>query len=153
LANVENAGGVSAPVDVVSTVEAIIDLYFFGNLATPAGVLTLAAINGVVNGTDDITAGQLPDVLDILAGRTYVLPGGIQLGAGSGLDVQPPLGSPGGPVFGPSNRRGDTGPFKNSFAFGRMAGFLQNDFLYQGNFGVSSEAIAVYNNDGTLYTG
>jgi hypothetical protein len=56
-------------------------------------------------------------------------------------------------VFGPSNRRGDTGAFKLSFAQGRMAGFLQNDFSYQGNSDTSSEALAVYNNDGTLYTG
>ena len=151
LANVENFGGLGAPVDVVSTVDGILALYEFGNLAAPAGALTLVAINGAINGVDDITAGQLPDVLDILAGRAYTLPAGLQLGTGGGLDVQPALGEPGGPVFGPVRRTGDTSSLTLSFATGNLEGLTRNGYEVNGVGGSNGEAVVVVDDDGTLF--
>jgi hypothetical protein len=153
------AGGVDADSLTVAEINtssaAILALYAYGNLTAGAGVLNLAAINGaMVAGA--ITAAQLPEVLDILAGRRYVCPKDVQIDAdGTTFDVQPPVGSANGPRFVPGSYRNlfanDGLPL--SFVAGELAGFVDPRFVYNGVAGnPNGEAVVIYNDDGTLYT-
>ena len=164
-----NAGGFS-PVGMAGGVDAgsltaaeandsasdILDLYAFGDLTAAAGVLTLAAINGVLLGGAVLTAAQLTSVLDILAGRRYVVPRGVQIDStGAVWDVAPAVGAAGGPGFVSNSLRNiySTGSLTLSFAMGELEGFTDSAFIYAGVAGTpNGEAVAVYNDDGTLYT-
>jgi hypothetical protein len=134
---------------------AILALYGFGDLTSAAGTLTLGDINGAMV-TGAITAAQLDEVLDILAGRSYFVPAGTQIDSdGTTYDVQPPVGTTGGPWFPPNTLR----PLFNndglplSFAQGELLGFTDSGFVYGGVAGdPNGEAVVVYNNDGTFYT-
>lgn len=134
---------------------AILALYGFGDLTAAAGTLTLGDINGaMVAGA--ITAAQLPLVLDILAGRRYQVPNNTQIDSdGSTFDVQPAVGSEGGPGFVAGSLRSvflnDGLPL--SFTMGELAGYLDSGFVYGGVAGdPNGEAVAVYNDDGTIFT-
>lgn len=133
----------------------VLDLLAFGDLTSAAGVLTLAAINGALT-TGQITATQLTQVLDILAGRRYFLPRYVQIDAdGSTFSVQPPVGTSGGPGFIPGTLRPifHTGSLQLSFAVGELSEFTANSFVYAGVPGnPNGEAVVVYNDDGTFYT-
>jgi|GEM_PF-1184162 len=151
------AGGADA--DSLTAAEAMQDatdvltLLRYGDLANPAGALDLASINGALT-TGQITAGQLPDVLDILAGREFFVPNGVQVDLdGTTFQVLPPVGSANGPRFITGTLRDiyDTSSLTLSVNNGKLAGFLRNDFEYLGAGGTNGEAIAVYNDDGTLY--
>lgn len=153
------AGGADAnaltAADANANAAAVLALYAFGDLTSAAGTLQLADINGaLVTGT--ITATQYPDVMSLLAGRKYVAPRGVQVDLdGSTFDVQPPVGSEGGPGFiAESNRDlflNDGLPL--SFVVGELSEFTSNDFVYAGVPGdPNGEAVVVYNDDGTLFT-
>jgi len=153
------AGGADADsltaAEINTSSAAILALYAFGDLTAAAGVLNLAAINGaMVAGA--ITAAQLPEVLDILAGRRYVVPKDVQIDSdGSTFDVQPPVGSANGPRFVPGSYRDlfDNDGLPLSFVVGELAGFRDQGFVYNGTAGnPNGEAVVVYNDDGTLYT-
>jgi hypothetical protein len=135
---------------------AILALYAFGDLTAAAGVLDLAAINGALVGGAAITAAQLGDVLDVLAGRIYVVPRGVQIDQdGAVWDVVPAVGAAGGPGFVAGSLRNiySSGSLTLSFATGELEGFTDSGFIYAGVAGTpNGEAVAVYNDDGTLYT-
>lgn len=135
---------------------AILALFAFGDLTAAAGVMDLAAINGALLGGAVITAAQLGDVLDILAGRIYEVPRGVQIDQdGTIWDVQPAVGAAGGPGFVAGSLRNiySTGSLTLSFAMGELEGFTDSAFIYAGVAGTpNGEAVAVYNDDGTLYT-
>jgi len=153
------AGGADA--DSLTAVEAnanasdVLGLLAFGDLTSAAGVLTLGAINGALT-TGAITAVQLDDVLDILAGRQYFVPNNTQIDSdGTTFDVQPPVGTAGGPGFIVGTLRAlflnDGLPL--SFAQGELLGFTDNGFVYGGVAGnPNGEAVVVYNDDGTFFT-
>lgn len=154
------AGGADA--DSLTAVEAntiatniLTNIIAFGDTNTAAVDADLAAINAeiaAVVGTASITAGQLQDVLDILAGREYVVPAGQQIDLdGTTYDVQPPVGAPGGPAFGSIRRTYDTGSLLVSIRQGELAGYLRNDFSFGEATGTNLEAVVVYNDDGTLF--
>lgn len=154
------AGGADADAltatEINTSAAAILDARLrFGNLTLPALTLTLGDINGaMVAGA--ITAAQLPEVLDILAGRQYQVPNNTQIDSdGSTFDVQPPVGSEGGPGFVAGTLRtvflNDGLPL--SFTMGELAGYLDSGFVYGGVAGnPNGEAVAVYNDDGTIFT-
>lgn len=147
------AGGVDA--DALTAAEAatnaddVLGLLNYG-AAGAAGALTLAAINGALT-TGAITAGQLPDVLDILAGRGYTVPAGVQIQAASAFGVSPAVDATGGPGFVAGSLRTlyDTDSLTLSFHDGAVSRYLSSGFTYAGATGA---AVAVYNDDGSLYT-
>jgi len=154
------AGGADAAAitaaDANTGAAAILALYAYGDLTSAAGVLTLAAINGVLVGGAAITAAQLTRVLDILAGRQFQTPRGVQIETAAIVwDVQPAVGAAGGPGFVAGSLRNiyATGSLTLSFAMGVLEGFTDSAFIYAGVAGTpNGEAVAVYNDDGTLYT-
>lgn len=117
--------------------------------------VTLAVVNaalvaaGATAGTG-LTAGNstgsLADVLTILQGSTYCLPGGAQVE--NNLNVFDTTVS--GYFAEMSKTYYDTGYFKISFGEGQLSKMVSALFTYNE---VSSPAIVVYNNDGTLYVG
>jgi hypothetical protein len=154
------AGGTDAgsltPAECNDSAVAVLALYAFGDLTAAAGVLTLAAVNGVLLGGAVLTAAQLPDVLDVLAGRIYEVPRGVQIDQDGAIwDVVPAVGAAGGPGFAAGSLRNiyNSGSLTLSFATGELEGFVDSAFIYAGVAGTpNGEAVAVYNDDGTLYT-
>lgn len=151
LANVDDGGGASlTPAECVQNATDVLGLLQFGNLAAAAGALTLAAINGALT-TGAITAGQLQAILDVLAGQTFTIPRGVQIEAAGALNVQPAIGADGGPFYGEIRRIYDTSALVLSVNTGELSGYLDTGFEYQGVGGSNGEAVAVYNDDGTLF--
>jgi len=153
------AGGVNANALTAANANAIASgiltsLVRFGNLATPAVACNLAGVNGIVAGvvaTAAITSTQLIEILDILSGRYYVAPEGVQVDSGSGFEVSPAVGTATGPRFvDPSTRHTyDTGSLKISFGEGHLSVFSASSFIYNDAAGA---AVVVYADDGSLYT-
>lgn len=159
------AGGVdavsltAAQVNAMAT-QILTNLVRFGDLTQPAVAANLAAVNAIVAGvvaTASITAAQLIEVLDILSGRLYIVPKGTQVDStGAMFNVVPAVGTATGPRFvDPSTRHTyDTGSLKISFGEGHLSVFTSPTFVYQNTPGnPNGEAVVVYNDDGTLYTG
>jgi hypothetical protein len=151
------AGGAnSAPLttaDANDDANDVLTLLAFGDLTLPAGVLTLAAINGALT-AGAITAAQLRSVLDILAGRHYVVPDGTQIAAAGVFDIDPAVGAPGGPGFVTGTLRNiyNSGSLNISWGEGELLGFLDSGFIYGGIAGnPNGEAVAVYADDGTIF--
>jgi hypothetical protein len=153
------AGGADADaltaVEINTSASDVLDLYAFGDLTAAAGTLTLGDVNGAM-AAGAITAAQLSEVLDILAGRQYVAPNNTQIDSdGSTFDVQPAVGSTGGPGFVAGTLRplflNDGLPL--SFTTGELAGYTDSGFIYGGVAGnPNGEAVVVYNDDGTFFT-
>jgi len=154
------AGGVDAgPVataDANGGADAVLALFAFGDLTAAAGTLTLGDINGALLGGAAITAAQLPDVLNLLAGAKYEVPRGVQIADGGGVwNVQPAVGAVDGPGFVEASNRAlflnDGLPL--SFVIGELAAYRDSAFVYAGVAGdPNGEAVVVYNDDGTLFT-
>lgn len=153
------AGGVDAGAVTAANANAgalaILALYAFGDLTAAAGVLTLAAINGALAGGAAIVAAQLSSVLDILAGRHYHVPQGVQIETGAGVWlVSPAIGAQGGPAFVTGTLRNlyNTGSLILSYVGGELEGFRASTFIYGGVAGnPNGEAVAIYADDGTLF--
>jgi len=151
LANVADGGGASlTPAECVQNATDVLGLLQFGNLAAAAGALTLVAINGALT-TGALAAGQLQAILDVLAGQTFTIPRGVQDEAAGALNVQPAIGAAGGPFYGEIRRIYDTSALTLSVNTGELLGFLDTGFEYQGVGGANGQAVAVYNDDGTLF--
>lgn len=154
------AGGVDgaaiAAADANTIAQDILDnVLLFGDTSGPAVVATLAAINveiAATVGTAAIVAAQLPNVLDILAGRVYTLPAGFQVeNATSNFDPAVPAGADSGFVEGTLRDVFDTGALRVSMTNGRLEKFLRNDFNYAAATGTNLEALVVYDDDGTIF--
>ena len=152
------AGGLdSGPLstaDAVANADAVLTLLAYGDLTAASGTLTLADINGALV-TGAITADQVSDVLDILAGRLYCLPQGTQISTVGTFFINPAVGTATGPRFIEGTNRilfnNDGLPL--SFAGGELAGFVDSGFIYAGVAGnPNGEAVTVYNDDGSFYT-
>ena len=80
LANVDDGAASLTPAECVQNATDVLTLLAFGDLAAPAGVLTLAAINGALT-TGALAGGQLQAILDVLSGQTFTIPRGVQVDA------------------------------------------------------------------------
>jgi hypothetical protein len=149
-------GGDNADAFTPAAADALADavqaLYGFGDLSAVPGVLTFAAVNAAIVPAV-LTADQHLEVLDILAGRTYVVPAGTQIEAAGSFDVQPPVGTPGGPELEPDTLRAVfvTGSFLVSVNGGMLSILTRSDYQVFGVTGAAGEAVVLYNNDGTFY--
>lgn len=153
LAGGVDAGGMTAA-EANANATDVLTLLAFGDLTAAAGVLTVAAINGALT-AGAITAAQLDEVLDILAGRQYFVPAGTLVEDAGVYEISPAVGTANGPRFiGSTNRvLFDNDGLPLSFVVGELAGFVDSGFVYGGVAGdPNGEAVAVYNDDGTLYT-
>jgi hypothetical protein len=152
LTNLDDGGGASLTVaEATTNATNVLNLLAFGDLTTAAGALTVAAINGTGGFTGTVVAGQLQALLDVLAGQTYTVPAGVQVEAAGAFNVQPAIGADGGPFYGDIRRIYDTSSLLLSVNTGELQGFLDTGFEYRGVGGAQGEAVAVYNDDGTLF--
>lgn len=157
------AGGVSTNAITAANANAIAsnilnNLVRYGDLTQPAVSANLAAVNAqiaAVVGGASISAAQHAEVLDILAGRIYVVPKDVQVSTAGGLiTVSPARGAASGPYFKDPSIRDlfNTGSLNISWLQGHVAGFKDNSFVYRGTPGnPNGEAIVVYADDGTLF--
>lgn len=104
-----------------------------------------------VNGGTTLTAGNstgvLGEVLEILAGRSYVVPEGVEVqDAGGAFSTARKGGFDTTEPFVPLLA---TGALNISVGGGKLNGYLRADFDYQGTAGA---AVVLYNDDGTLFT-
>jgi hypothetical protein len=158
------AGGVDANAFTAANVNTIAqnildDLVRFGDLTAPAVTMGLAAVNAIIAAvvaTASITAAQLEEVFDILAGRQYIVPARTQIDStGTAFDVSPAVGSATGPRFIAGTLRDIflTDSLTLSMAAGELAAYTSSDFVYRGTAGnPNGEAVVVINDDGSLYT-
>jgi len=153
LAVVGMAGGADAAANTVvdSTANAVDveTLLAYGDVTAAAGALTVAAINGALT-AGSITAAQLSDVLDILAGREFCLAAGTVVEAA--VVFQGPVGA-----FTAGTLRNVylTDSLRLSFGEGRLSLLTRDDFNYAGvasnATNTNLEAVAVYSDDGSLF--
>ena len=151
LTTIDDGGGASlTKAEAEANAAAVLTLVGYGSLTTAASDIDVATVNAAITGT--LTAGQHASMMTILAGRTYTVPSGVQVEAAGAFAVSPAVGAAGGPSFGEFRPTYDTGALTISFGQGKINGFMQNDFEYQGVGGTHGEAVVVYNDDGTVYT-
>ena len=119
-------------------------------LVDAGAVLNAAAINGALAAssagsslTAGTSTGSVADVLQIVAGGSYLLPAGSAIG---GLAAAMGNGSF---VDGTYKSTVDGAALAASFASGSLASYTAATFSYDGTAG---QALVVYNDDGTLYT-
>lgn len=149
---IDDGGGAAlTAAEANANAAAVLALVGYGNLSSAAGDVDVATVNAAITGT--LSAGQHAQMMQILAGRPYTVPAGVQVDSdGSTFAVDPAVGADGGPAFGEFRPTLDTSALVLSFAEGRLSGFLRNDFEYQGVGGSNGEAVVVYNDDGTLFS-
>ena len=108
--------------------------------AAAAGALDLATVNGALT-TSTLTAAQHTDMLDILAGRNF------RLEAGAVVETVGVWAAGAGSFIDNIRRIYDGSPLRISFGEGRLSKIVPDDWSDDG------AAVAVYNDDGTLYVG
>lgn len=157
------AGGVST--NAITTANAntiaaniLANLVRYGNLTAPAVAATLAAVNAqiaAIVGGASITSTQHVEVLDILAGRRYIVPKNVKLADAGGLiEIQPARGAAGGPYFADPSIRNlyNSGALNISWMQGQIHGFRDNSFVYLDTAGdPNGEAVVVYDDAGELF--
>lgn len=146
--NVEDSSGTAITAAVANTAAAaIIARAQAGQSLALADVDAELVAAGATAGTGLETGnstGTLLQLLSLLQGGTYCLPGGSEVEDGGNLFNQTILGS-----FTYLGRTYyDTGAFKISWGEGNLSEMLSANFTYEGVLG---PAITVYANDGTLY--
>lgn len=160
-AGVTLTGGVNAAAltatqaNVIST-NILTDLVRFGDNALPSLPVSLVAVNAICNAVVvgcAVLAAQLSEILDILSGRIYFLPRGVQIQDVSNVwVVSPAVGTATGPRFIEQTVRHtyESGALTISWSEGHLAGFRAVDFMYKD---VAGSAVTVYSDDGALYAG
>lgn len=112
-----------------------------------AEIQAAAGVDGSTTLTAGDSTGDLTEVLQILAGRTYLVPAGAEIqDAGGDFSDTRKGGFDADEGFVPLLA---TGELNVSVAGGYLNGFLSADFEYDGTQGA---AVVVYNDDGTLFT-
>lgn len=132
--------------EVIVSAQDILDELAFGDVGTAASALTVTAINAAMT-TGGINKAQVVDILDILAGRNYEVPAGVTVEtAGEFI--------PGTGAFDDAEiafrRVYLTGALRISFDSGRLSIAASDNFTFAG---IAGAAVAVYNDDGSLFTG
>lgn len=143
-AGATDSAGLTAAEAIVNAQD-VLDLVGYGDVNTAAGAVTLAAINGAIT-TGRINAEDVTPILQILAGRSYVVPASTAIetagefvgGGGAFQDTTVPF-----------RKIYDGGPLRLSFAEGNLSKFTSDTFTYMG---VAGAPVAVYADDGSIYT-
>jgi hypothetical protein len=126
------------PAEAAQDAQDVIDELAAGN------ALTLAAINAALT-TGSVLAEQVSEILDILAGRHWVVPAGSTVETGGAF--VPGTGAFADDVV-PFRRLYLTGAFRMSWAEGRLSKMRSADFTYGGTTGA---AVVAYADDGSLF--
>jgi len=128
------------------------NLLRLNDLDNPALDMDLAALNGEM-AAGALVAGQLTDVLQILAGREYRCPAGVQVEAAGVFAVLPAVGAAGGPGFTdtPFKHTYETGSLRLSVAEGKLSLMINDGFEYGGLTGTNTEGVVVLDDDGTIF--
>ncbi len=132
------------------------DLVRFGDNSLPSLAVDLAGVNAVIALVVPgcvVLAAQISEILDILSGRLYVLPKGVQIEDASNVwSVSPAVGTATGPRFiDPSTRHTyESGALTISWFSGQLAGFRDPGFVYKE---VAGSLLVVYDDDGALFAG
>jgi len=134
------------PAEAAQDATDVLDQFGYGALTTAALDMDVTTLNAALT-TGAILAEQLSEVLDICAGRNYVVPSGSTVETGG--EFQPSTGDFDDSEI-PFRRIYDGGSLRIDFNEGRLSIASSDSFTYGGDEGA---AVAVYNNDGTLYTG
>lgn len=134
------------------------NLVRYGNLTAPAVSANLAAVNAqiaAIVGGASISAAQHVEVLDILAGRRYIVPKDVKLADAGGLiEIQPARGAANGPHFADPSIRSlyNSGSLNISWMQGQLHGYRSSDFVYVDTPGdPNGEAVVVYDDAGELF--
>lgn len=130
--------------DSLTTAEAVDSAADILALLTAGSALTQGGINAMTTG--NVTKAQVTDVLDILAGRVYVVPSGADVEVGGAFIAG--LGAF-DDTAGGIRRIYDTESLRISYSEGQLALARGATFTYGG---VTGAAVAVYEDDGSLYT-
>ena len=118
----------------------VLDLVGFGTGAAPQA-LNLAGITGALT-TGAITAGQLPELLSLMAGANYEVPSGYVV-AISGV-WQPPTGAS---LLSDDRPTVQGESYNISRTVGHLSKMAQASYVYLGTAG---RALVLYNDDGSL---
>ncbi len=141
---IDNGGVALTAAQANADATAILALLDFGG-AGAAGALDVASVTAAITGT--MTTALLPEMMEVIAGREYFVPAGVQVETGGVFAVA--AGSKGAPTWGSFRHTYDTSDLTLSFHTGAISKFRSADFLYADTLG---QAMVVYNDDGTLYT-
>lgn len=150
--NVEDqaAGAALTVAQAVEAADNIITNTLQAGVAATAGAVNgeIQSAAGVNGGTTLIagdSTGSIAEVLEILAGRSYVLPGGSEVqAAGGGFQATVSGAFSSDEAFVPTLT---TGALNVSLGDGQLAGFSDAAFEYEGTAGA---AVIVYDDDGTI---
>lgn len=111
--------------------------------------LDLATVNAALT-TGSLASSQHSDLMDVLAGRRYLVPSGTTIENGANeFAVSFPEGSDSGFVEGSLRNIYATGALRISVGEGNLSRYLSADFNYLDTAGA---AVAVYADDGSLFT-
>lgn len=130
--------------DSLTSAEAIDSAGDILALLAAGSALTQAGINAMTTG--NVTKAQVADILDILAGRVYVVPAAADVEVGGAFIAG--LGAF-DDTAGGIRRIYDTESLRISYGEGQLALARGSTFTYGG---VSGAAVEVYEDDGSLYT-
>lgn len=125
----------------------VLTLLAYDDGATDSSDLDLASVNGAIT-TGSLTFSQHADLMQVLAGRPFVLEADEDLGAadfeGGGEFSDDPAGIR--DIY-------ETGALRLSFSQGRLSTLADSEFSYEvpGTGDVSGAALTVYADDGTLF--
>ena len=130
-------------VQALADTTAVLGLLGYG-VTTPAVDLTLAAINAIIP-TGAITAAQVPEILDVLAGRDFTVPAGTDI-ENAGAFTNPTTTTFWTTTWKPIYM---TEQLRISLGEGRLKTATSNVFTYGGTTGA---ALVVFDQDGTILT-
>lgn len=135
--------------DALTATEASTDADDILAIVTAGTALDLATVNAALT-TGALAASQHSDLMDLLAGRRYLVPAGTQIEDGSNdFAVVFPTGEDSGFVDGTLRNLYSTGALRISVGEGNLSRYLSTDFNFLDTTG---PAVAVYEDDGTLFT-
>lgn len=135
----------AADSDPLTVAEAVTDATDIIDVVIANRDVSRSGINGALT-TGSVTWDQVAEILDILAGKEFILAADTDIGttefAPGGAFNDDALPDP--------TRFYDTGEFKASWRSGNLSILRGSSFSY---LGVTGAAVTVYNDDGTVYTG
>jgi len=136
--------------EAVTNADDVLALIAFDDLTTAAGDVDLAAVNGALT-TGTISAGQLTELLDMLAGREFTIPAGVEIDSSGVFGASPAVGAAGGPSLGPVRRIVEGMYLVLSVNEGHLSKLLDSGYTVDGVGDTQGEAVVVLNDDGTLF--
>lgn len=135
----------AADSDPLTVSEATVDATDITDLVAAGSALTRSALNTALT-TGNLNWNQVAEVLDILAGKEFILEAGTDIGT---VEFAPGGGFNDDDLPNPTVFY-DTGEFKASWRSGQLSLLRDSGFTY---LGAAGAAVSVYDNDGAVYTG